>query len=123
MRGVEHRSLAIKGGGLRGEGQRDGATRVADRQIRAAFGPAKTMKKLFFFNAFSIFCHMGSKMRQDVAKMREERPKISQERRKLSQDRFQDGPREGQDRAKLGQDAPRWPKMVPDPFRISGFGL
>ena len=74
-------------------------------QVCAAVGPAKTMKIHWFFNVFSIFCHLVSKMRQDVAKMRQERPKMSQERRKLSQDRLQDGPREGQDRDKLGQDA------------------
>ena len=66
---------------------------------------AKRMKNRWFFFVFAIFCHLGSKMRQDVAKMRQERPKMSQERRKLSQDRLQDGPREGQDRDKLGQDA------------------
>ena len=67
---------------------------------------AKTIKQTGGFSVFfSIVCHLGSKMRQDVAKMRQERPKMSQERRKLSQDRLQDGPREGQDRDKLGQDA------------------
>ena len=61
-------------------------------QVWAAVGPAKTMKNHWFFFVFSIFCHLGSKMRQDVAKMREERAKMSQKRRKLSQDQFQDGP-------------------------------
>ena len=98
-------SLAIKGVGLRGEGQRGCARTVADRRIRAAIFFAKTNKIHWFFNVFSIFCHLVSKMRQDVAKMRQERPKMSQERRKLSQDRLQDGPREGQDRDNLGQDA------------------
>ena len=107
-------SLAIKGGGLRGEGQRGCARPVADRRIRAAISFAKTNKIHWFFNVFSIFCHLVSKMRQDVAKMRQERPKMSQERRKLSQDRLQDGPREGQDRAKLGQDAA---KMAQDGAR------
>ena len=78
----------IKGGGLRGEGQRDAASPVADRRICAAVGPAKTMKNRWFFNVFSIFCHLVSKMRQDVAKMRQERPKMSQESRNLSQDRL-----------------------------------
>ena len=53
-------------------------------QVWAAIFFAKTMKNLWFFNVFSIFCHLVSKMRQDVAKMRQERPKMSQERRKLS---------------------------------------
>ena len=83
-------------------------------QVCAAVGLAKTMKNRWFFNVFSIFCHLVSKMRQDVAKMRQERPKMSQERRKLSQDRLQDGPRECQDRAKLGQDAA---KMAQDGAR------
>ena len=69
------------------------------------FPSQKPIKSIGFLMFFSIFCHLGSKMRQDVAKMRQERPKMSQERRKLSQDRLQDGPREGQDRAKLDQDA------------------
>ena len=119
MRDVYLRSLAIKGGGLRGEGQRDAASPVADRRICAAVGLAKTMKNHWFFNVFSIFCHLVSKMRQDVAKMRQERPKMSQERRKLSQDRLQDGPREGQDRDKLGQDAA---KMAQDGTKSLDFG-
>ena len=63
-----------KGGGLRGEGQRGGARTVADRRIRVAISFAKTNKIRWFFNVFSIFCHLVSKMRQDVAKMREDRP-------------------------------------------------
>ena len=61
-------------------------------QVWAGFGLAKTMKDRLFLHVFAIFCHLGSKMRQDVAKMRQERAKMSQERRKLSQDRLQDGP-------------------------------
>ena len=92
-------------------------------QVWAAFGPAKTMKNLWFFNVFSIFCHLVSKMRQDVAKMRQERPKMSQERRKLSQDRLQDGPRECQDRAKLGQDAAKMSQDGAKSPDVDGFWL
>ena len=108
-------SHAIKGGGLRGEGQRDGARPVADLRIWTI----KNKEKPLVFKVFTTFCDLGSKMRQDVAKMRQERPKISQERRKLSQDRLQHGPRECQDRAKLGQDAA---KMAQDGTKSLDFG-
>ena len=98
-------SLAIKGGGLRGEGQRDCARLLRIGGFGRPFSSQKQIKSIGFFMFFHFCCHLGSKMRQDVAKMRQERPKMSQERRKLSQDRLQDGPREGQDRDKLGQDA------------------